>query len=189
MNYIVVGLGNPGAEYEKTRHNIGRRLVEGLSSDWKSDKKVAGQSAKVEFGGKKATLVLPDTFMNKSGASVRVLAPAKKADAEKFIVCHDDIDLPVGKIKISFNRGSAGHKGVESIRKVLGTDGFVRLRIGIAQVTPSGKIKKGQQAGEVVLKNFSTSEEKVLQKTLKQGREAIEEIVTAGHERAMNKFN
>lgn len=189
MNYVIVGLGNPGPEYEKTRHNIGRRLVEQFSDDWKKDKRLSALVSKTEIDGKKVTLVLPETFMNKSGASVKPLAPAKKADAQKIIVCHDDVDLPVGRMKISFDRGSAGHKGVESIKRALGTTGFVRLRIGIAQTTPSGAIKKNQEAGEMVLKNFSPTEEVVLKKSLKTAGEALEAIVVSGHERAMNKFN
>lgn len=188
MNYVIVGLGNPGDEYEKTRHNVGRRLVESMSDDWKNDKMLSALVSNTEIAGKKAKLVLPETFMNRSGSAVRPLAPVKKTEAKKIVVCHDDIDLPVGRLKISFDRGSAGHKGVESIKRALGTTGFVRLRIGIAPTTPSGKIKK-TEAGQVVLKNLTTNEEKKLSEVFKKGKEAIEAVVLLGHERAMNLFN
>ena len=134
MTYIFVGLGNPGEEYVGTRHNTGRMMIEffakEMKAEWKYDKKLNGQTAKVKIGKTSATLLLPDTFMNNSGKSVKpLLVPGvtwdkKKVEkaAEKLVVVYDDLDLPFGSSKISFNKSSGGHKGLESIIKALKTE-------------------------------------------------------------------
>src|ERR1700733_6443483 len=145
MSYIIVGLGNPGEEYAETRHNTGRMLVQLFGkmhdAEWKVDKKLSAQIAKVKIGKQTVTLVLPDTFMNNSGKSVKPLVTSIKS-AEKLLVIYDDLDLPFGSAKISFNKSSGGHKGLESIIKNIKTEKFARIRVGISPVTPSGKIKK-----------------------------------------------
>lgn len=171
--YIVVGLGNPGDEYVLTRHNAGRMAAEFMAP------KV---SAKV---------VTIDTFMNKSGNAVKKVIKSKKA-AKKLIVIHDDLDLPLGEIKISYNRGSGGHKGVESIIRALKTEAFIRIRIGISPVTLSGKLKKPQGDREVekhILGEFKRPGLEILKKVFKKVSEAVEVIVSEGYEKAMNKFN
>jgi PTH1 family peptidyl-tRNA hydrolase len=113
MSYIFVGLGNPGEEYKQTRHNTGRMLLEwfGKSHDaeWKLDKKLNANVTKIKLGSKPVTLVLPETFMNNSGKSVKPLVTSVKS-AEKMIVIYDDLDLPFGTNKISFNKSSGGHR-------------------------------------------------------------------------------
>ena len=145
MAYIFVGLGNPGEEYENTRHNTGRILLEwfgkSLDVEWKEDKKLNATVAKVKVGNTPVTLVLPESYMNNSGKSVKPLITSIKG-AEKMIVLYDDLDLPFGKSKISFNRSSGGHRGLESIIKNIKTEKFARVRVGISPVTPSGKMKK-----------------------------------------------
>jgi PTH1 family peptidyl-tRNA hydrolase len=146
MSYVLVGLGNPGPEYEKTRHNTGRIVLEIFRKkcdfpDWEPDKKLKALVSKGKLGKAEILLLEPETFMNNSGGSVKPLITSKKK-AESLVIIHDDLDLPIGSYKISFNRGSGGHKGVENIIKAIGTEGFVRVRVGISPVTPGGKLKK-----------------------------------------------
>ncbi|MEK7208704.1 MAG: aminoacyl-tRNA hydrolase [Patescibacteria group bacterium] len=172
----IFGLGNPGAAYENTRHNTGARLVTAL----------ADQKPK-----KKATLLLPMTFMNKSGEAVAKVIKSKKA-AENLVVVHDDLDLPLGKFKISFGRSSGGHRGVESIIKKLKTQNFIRLRVGIAPTTPSGKLKKpvGEKVVvDFILGKFKPAEELKLKKLTPKLIETLDAILIDGWPLAMNRFN
>jgi PTH1 family peptidyl-tRNA hydrolase len=173
--YIVVGLGNPGEEYTYTRHNAGR-----LAADFVSEKV---SNVKV---------IVPDTFMNHSGKAVMKVVKSKKA-AEKLIVIYDDLDLPLGTIKISYDRGAGGHNGLDSIITSLKTREFIRIRIGIAPVTPSGKAKKRPQGPEAlekfILGEFKKPELDVLKKVFKKAAEAVETIVEHGYTRAMTEFN
>lgn len=190
-NYIIVGLGNPGEEYVETRHNVGRMILDAFSKahdlkDWQLDPKLKALKTEAKVGKNKALLLKPETFMNKSGESVKSLIKSKKA-AEVLIVIHDDLDLPLGKIKISFNKSSGGHRGVESIMKVVKTEGFIRLRLGISGETASGKIKKPQGEEKVIdsiLGDFKKSEVDDLKKVIKKSVTALEMIITDGHEKA-----
>lgn len=195
MAYIFVGLGNPGDEYKETRHNTGRMLVEwfgkSLDAEWKLDKKLNATVAKVKVGKTPVTLVLPETFMNNSGKSVKPLITSVKS-AEKLVVIYDDLDLPFGTNKISFNKSSGGHKGLESIIKNIKTEKFARVRVGISPTTPSGKIKKpkGEEAvTKVILGKFKEEEIKDLKKLSKSVNEALEVFVSEGLEKAMTGFN
>ena len=156
MQYLIVGLGNPGEEYELTRHNTGRIVLSALHkkenlSPFKLDKKLKALVSEGKIGKDKIDVIFPETFMNKSGASVASLIKNKK-QAERLIVVHDDLDLPLGTMKISFNRGSGGHKGIESIIKAIKTEAFVRVRIGVSPKTSKGKAKKPK--GEEKIVNF-----------------------------------
>src|SRR6185437_15078568 len=136
MSIVIVGLGNPGNEYEKTRHNAGRLAVEQIAKkedfdDFELNKKAEALVTEGKIGKEKVTLVLPETLMNKSGKSVTALVKSIKA-AKNLVVIHDDLDLPLGTIKMVFARGSGGHKGVESIMRALRTEEFTRIRIGIS---------------------------------------------------------
>lgn len=195
MAHIIVGLGNPGQEYEKTRHNTGRMFVEWFGAlhdaEWKVDKKLNAHTAKIKIGSAAVTLVLPDTFMNKSGSAVAPLVTSAKA-AEKTMVIYDDLDLPFGASKISFNRSSGGHRGVESVIKSLKTEKFARVRIGISPTTPSGKIKKplGEEAvTKVIMGAFKPDEVTALKKLSKKVSAALETFITDGLEKAMTEFN
>lgn len=144
--FLIVGLGNPGKKYEHTRHNVGSMVLDALKG--------------VELPN--AILAKPQTFMNNSGKAIKSLYTKYKIQNTKYIiVVHDDIDIPLGKIKVSFGRGSAGHKGVESIIKELGTKNFTRVRIGIQPV--KGKPKNVET---FVLKNFTSKELPLLSKTI-----------------------
>jgi PTH1 family peptidyl-tRNA hydrolase len=175
--YIVVGLGNPGSEYEHTRHNTGRLALASMEDKLARNKKIK--------------FVHLDTFMNKSGVGVAKAVKSKKA-AEKLVVIYDDLDLPLGSMKISFDRGSGGHKGIESIAKALKTTAFIRIRIGISPTTPSGKLKKPHGEKDVerhILSDFKPKEMEVLKKVFKKAGEAMETIASESLERAMTEYN
>ena len=166
--YIVVGLGNPGEEYAKTRHNTGR-----MAADFVADK-VEG----IKF-------VVPDTYMNQSGRAV-AKAMAGKKSYKNLIVIYDDLDLPLGALKISYNRSSGGHRGLESVIKALKTEEFIRIRIGIS----AKKKPQGEKAVEKhILSEFKKPELEILKKVFKKVKETVETIVGDGKEVAMNRFN
>jgi len=176
---LVVGLGNPGKEYENTRHNTGRILV-GMIEKKLEDSKI-----------KSLKFLLPETFMNNSGRVVAPLVKNKK-DLKDLVVIYDDIDLPLGKIKISFNRSSGGHNGLGSIIKSLKSEEFLRIRIGISTATPSGKIRKpkGEKAIlNFLLGEFKKSELETIKKLSKKVAEIVETIFTEGKEKAMSLYN
>lgn len=199
MSYLIVGLGNPGEEYEKSRHNVGREFVVYLTeknklaefSEWKENKKTGTLETKGFFAGKSIKAILPDIYMNRSGTSVRNYIKSAK-EAEKMIVFHDDLDLPVGSFKISFGKGSGGHKGIESVQKVVKTKNYIRFRIGISPETPSGKLRKPKGDKDVVnfvLKKFSIKEEDLLKKIKPKVASALETILCEGLPKAMSVYN
>ena len=196
MQYIIVGLGNPGEEYANTRHNSGRMVVEQFRKkndfpEWTADKSLKALVSKGSWGKDKVILLMPDNFMNVSGKSVAPLIKNAK-DAERTIVVYDDLDLPLGSMKISFNRSSGGHKGVESIIKALKTRAFARLRIGVCPTTPSGKLRKpkGEEALlDFIVGEFKKPEMEVMKKVTKKGAEAIALILDEGREIATGKVN
>ena len=146
MALVIVGLGNPGKEYEKTRHNAGRMALELLAKtegadDFVLNKRTKALVANGTLGGKQATLVLPETMMNLSGRAVRAFVKTPAA-SKNLLVLHDDLDLPLGTIKMVAGRGSGGHKGVESIMRAITSKNFVRIRIGISAVGKRHQAKK-----------------------------------------------
>src|SRR3989338_3211111 len=153
---IIIGLGNPGKKYERTRHNAGFRAVNELARrlklEWKNNKKLKAGVAQ----GNGFVLIKPQTFMNESGATAAAALNRYKLPPEELTVIHDDLDISLGKYKISADSRSAGHKGVESIIGRLKTKNFRRIRIGIAPA-----LKKAP-AEEFVLKNFSAAEDKIV---------------------------
>jgi len=178
---LVVGLGNPGKEYENTRHNTGRIVVSLIQ------KKISAKGGPAS-GWK---FITPDTFMNKSGKAVASLVKSKK-DLENLVVIYDDIDLPLGKMKISFNKSSGGHRGLESIIKALKSQEFLRIRIGITPATPSGKLKKPHGEKPVInfiLGEFKKPELEILKKLSKKAAEAIEVFFAEGKDKAMSLYN
>ena len=194
--HIIIGLGNPGKEYENTRHNAGRLAVERLHAThefslWKAEKKPPMQVATGSIGGSKTTLVLPDTFMNKSGHAAAHYIRNKKG-AGNLIVLQDDLDLPFGKVKLSFGRNSGGHRGIDSVISSLKTKDFLRVRIGVSPKTPKGVAKKPigeEKVLKFLLGTFSSPEQIELKKVFKRVIEAIEAAVKDGHEFAMSNFN
>ena len=184
--FYIVGLGNPGEEYENTRHNTGALSVASFAKKNKLD-----FFETEKFGKAKVHLLLPKTFMNKSGTQLVKLITSKKK-AESLVVIYDDLDMPLGKIKISYGSGSGGHKGIESIARSIKTKDFIRIRIGIAPSTPSGKIKKiktEQKVIDFILNDFRKPELEKLKKVFKKVNEALETIIKDGRAKAMNEFN
>lgn len=194
--HTIVGLGNPGDEYENTRHNTGRTLVELAHekfrfSDWKTEKKPPMRWAKGAVADTKAVLVAPDTFMNNSGRAVAHFVKGKK-EAGNTIIVYDDLDLPLGVIKISHGRSSGGHRGVESVIKALKTRDFVRIRVGVSPKGAKGVPRKPSGEERVLkflLGKFSPAEKLQLKKVFARTLEALETIVTEGYQAGMTKFN
>lgn len=195
MQWIIAGLGNPGGEYSGTRHNTGRDFLMALSKkegagEWKDDKKLKSQVIKGELFGKKATLLLPETYMNNSGLSFKTLVGSKK-QAEQLVLLQDELDLPLGKVKISFGSSAGGHNGIASVQKALKTKDFIRIRIGISPATPSGKLKKPdvEKIVPFVLGKFKPIEEEKLKKARKLVMEALEDLLTDGREVATMRLH
>ena len=184
--YLIVGLGNPGREYRETRHNVGFMLLDRLTVKLNArftrlQSKALVASA--NYQERKIIFAKPQTFMNLSGQSVQGLMHFYKLPLENLLIAHDDLDLPVGTIRIRPDGRSAGQKGMTSTIERLGTDEFPRLRLGIGR--PPGQM----QAPDYVLQNFSDADMKVITDTLNQAVEAVLTFVTDGLDIAMNKFN
>lgn len=174
MSWILVGLGNPDTEYEGTRHNVGKDFVEALADKLPKKVKVAELNV----------------YMNNSGGPIKKLISSKKA-ASSLVVVHDELDLPLGKVKISFGSSAGGHNGVKSIEKALKTRDYVRVRVGISPSTASGKLRRpdAEKIVSFVLSKFKPAEQEKLKKVRKVVGEAIELIVTEGKDRAMTEIN
>ena len=192
MTFIIVGLGNPGKEYAKTRHNAGRMAVElfakkeGLAFEF--NKKANAEVAK----GDGMTLVLPETLMNNSGKAVMQFVKTPKAAAKQLLVLQDDLDLPIGVIKMVFGRGSGGHKGIESVNRAIKSNDYARIRIGISAAGKKNQAKKVSGEEKVVkhvIGKFKPTEEAALKKSLKKSVEALELFVSDGLEIAMQFAN
>ena len=190
MAWVIVGLGNPGEEYVGTRHNIGRDFVQSIFKKegidvWKADKKLRSLVSKGSFFGKPSIGVLPETFMNNSGGALKPLIDTKKK-LETLVVVHDDLDMPLGKVKLAYSSGSGGHRGVDSIQKALKSKDFVRIKIGISPSTASGKIRKpdSEVVGDFVIGKFKKGDDEKLKKIRKVVGEALELLVTEGREAA-----
>jgi len=193
---LIVGLGNPGKEYENTRHNSGRIILEKIAKandflDWKDDMKLKSLRSKGEINGEKAEFLLPNTFMNNSGnAVVQIIDDKKKL--KNLVVVYDDMDLPVGTLKISFNRSSGGHNGLESVIKKVKSREFIRIRIGVCPVTPTGKFKKPKGEDAVLkflLGTFKEDELKILKNQAKKVTEIIGILSNEGKDKAMSLYN
>lgn len=188
---LIIGLGNPGEKYENTRHNVGFLTVDGFQStvdgfeNWKINKKFNAEIAEGKIGGEKIILMKPQTFMNNSGQAVAAAAHFYKIKPADILVIHDDIDLPLGKIRIKKDGSSGGHRGVESIIVSLGSENFIKLKIGVAPETRP----KNFDAANFVLKKFSKAESKKLVEVIKKATDAADMILTDGVQNAMNKFN
>jgi len=196
MKYIV-GLGNPGDQYKDTRHNIGFMVLDKLSRElgphevtWEEDKKHEAVVAKVGD----ILLIKPIAYMNRSGIAVKGLLDYYKGNVADVWVIHDDLDLPIGKIRIRTGGASAGHKGVDSLITQLGSDAFVRFRLGIGRGRED--VKKGTDQNlkhsaviQFVLSRFTQSEAGLLKHMVKHGAEAVRMALTDGLDKAMNRFN
>jgi len=184
--YLIVGLGNPGAQYRHNRHNAGFMLVDrvaerlGVKFTRLESKALV---TKGEHQGRRVVLAKPHTFMNLSGQPVGALSRFYKVPVENLLVAYDDVDLPLGTVRIRPGGGSAGQKGMASIIERLGTQEFPRLRLGIGR--PPGRM----EAADYVLQDFSAGEQELLKLTLDRAAEAALVFVAEGLEAAMNQYN
>jgi PTH1 family peptidyl-tRNA hydrolase len=174
MSPVVVGLGNPGRSYERTRHNVGFLVVDELArrhgGSWRSKKKA--EAAPIGFGLKNGTLLKPTTYMNNSGTALAGYKP------DQLVVVHDDLDLPEGDVRVKFGGGAGGHNGLRSTIQHLGND-FVRVRIGIGRPPP------GMTVTDYVLGRMDS----VIKEAVPQAADAVEAVIESGPEAAMNRFN
>ncbi|MFQ5574877.1 MAG: aminoacyl-tRNA hydrolase [Terriglobia bacterium] len=183
---IVVGLGNPGPEYEGTRHNLGFRVIDVLADqfdiavDRRLPRGVWGRGA---LGGTEVVLGRPSSFVNLSGASLLEMLGTFTSDAAELIVVHDDLDLGVGEIRVKRGGSGGGHRGIESIINRLGTDSFGRVRIGIGR--PPGR----QDPADFVLRRFGKHELEIVDEAVERAGDAVVAIVREGLPEAMNRFN
>jgi PTH1 family peptidyl-tRNA hydrolase len=193
--YYVVALGNPGEKYEHTRHNVGFLMMDyvikklDLSEPTKS-MAYSGRVTKGEIANQEMIFLYPETFMNHSGEAVKKLVPSDQVN--NLIVIYDDVDLPLGKIKISQGRGDGGHNGIKSIISSLGDKDFIRLRVGIAPVNNETGLPvrpQGDELANFVLKNFTTNELNKLDESREKLFNLLETIVRDGVVKAMNVGN
>lgn len=192
MTWLVVGLGNPGTQYAATRHNIGFWVVDVLArrsgERLARHKRAVASTAQVRIGGPgptgtPAVLVEPLSFMNDSGGPVKALMSFYDVAVEHLVVVHDELDLPLGRLRIKRGGGDNGHNGLRSIRSALGTGDFTRVRLGIGR--PPGR----QDPAEFVLKAFSSAERAEASVMAEEGADAVEELLTRGLAAAQNAFN
>ena len=182
--FLIVGLGNPGREYENTRHNIGFAAVDVLAEKYNIDvnrTKFKGEYGEGFINGNKVILLKPYTFMNLSGESVREAIDFYKLTEEEVLIIYDDISLEVGRLRIREKGSAGGHNGIKSIINHMGTDVFTRIKIGVG--APKGDLVNH------VLGRFSKEEVNILKQTLDAVTEATAEIIDNGAKEAMNKFN
>ncbi len=179
---LIVGLGNPKKKYQGTRHNIGQEIVKTFVKNFDFPKFKSNKKLKTELSKKQdLILALPTTFMNESGLAIKKIITNKHLSSTNLWVIHDDIDLPLGKIRISKARSAAGHKGVESIINELGTKNFIRFRIGIGP-------QKGMSE-KFVLKKFAKTERKTVNQVIDLTIQSISTALEKGIETAMNQYN
>lgn len=190
--YLIVGLGNPGQQYIGTRHNLGFSILDELRrklnlGEWITEEKFRAQIIKTS----RCILVRPLTYMNKSGLAVSILTAFFKIHPENVIVVHDELDLQLGKIKIRVGGSAAGHHGVESIIEALGTDKFLRFRVGIGNTQALlGEHKRASFGAEkFVMEPFTETEISKVKHMIKQAIKGLETILENGVEKAQNQFN
>ncbi len=185
--YIVVGLGNPGTRYQETRHNVGFKTIDILSGQLNIDiikKRFGGLTGEGSFEGSKIILLKPQTYMNLSGESVYDAAAWYKIPLSRIILVYDDVDLPVGKIRVKPNGGAGTHNGMRSVVGCMQSESIPRVRIGIG--APDNK---DFDLGDYVLGRFSIQEKPEIEKSLKNAAEAVKVIIKDGINAAMNRFN
>ena len=183
---LIVGLGNPGDKYAETRHNIGFRVAKHLAERAGITLKKSGYQGIYGVGrmaGEDVTILLPQTFMNKSGASVGSACKSLGVEPGDLIVVHDDIDLPFGVLKIKDGGGHGGQNGIRHIKEVLCTGEFIRVKVGI------GRPRENADVSDHVLSRFSAAERKSLENLLMGACEAVEKIIASSVQEAMNAYN
>lgn len=186
VDWLIVGLGNPGEEYEHTRHNAGFEVVSELAEEaqarfWKSE--CGARTARGRLAGNEALLAMPQSFMNTSGGPVSKLCREYAVPAEKLIIIHDELDIPAGTIRVKFGGGHAGHNGLRSLCDKLGTRDWFRVRIGIGR--PPGRMP----VAEYVLKRPRGEEEELFVQAIHEGAEAVVYLMEHGLAKTQGRFN
>jgi len=185
--HLIVGLGNPGAEYARARHNAGFALVEILAqhwrAEWTNERKFNVRLARAERNGVRVLLCQPQTFMNLSGEAVGAVVNFYQLSLTGLLVVVDDADLPLGEIRLRAGGGTGGHHGLESVGQHLGTDEFARLRLGI------GRADGAREITDHVLGRFDAAETAQMEKVLVRAADQVECWLAHGIEKAMNQFN
>lgn len=184
---LIVGLGNPGAKYQLTRHNIGFMVIDSLAhinraENFKKEHKAL--TAKIRVDGQIALLAKPQTYMNLSGESVQALMSYYNIDIDDVLVIHDEVELPYESVRFQKNRGHGGHNGIRNIHKILGSKEYKRLRLGVSR--PSNP---NMDVADFVLQNFSNDEMKTLPDFLSLCCESVEIYLTDGFEKAATRYN
>ena len=186
--YLIVGLGNPGAEYAGTRHNAGFMVVERLAARWRAkwalDDKFVSRLAKVERDGRRLMLGQPQTYMNQSGEAVGKLTKYFRIPLERLLAVVDDADLPLGEIRLRRQGSSGGHRGLKSIEQHLGSREYARLRVGIGRAPGAAR-----EITDHVLGRFTAEESTLLKKVLDRAADQIECWIKDGIAKAMSQFN
>jgi PTH1 family peptidyl-tRNA hydrolase len=183
---IIIGLGNPGKKYERTRHNAGFQAIDGIAEDLHaaiSQEKHNGLIGKTRIADMDVVLAKPQTYMNDSGRAVSAIVRDSYATVADLIVLHDELDLPLGTVRVKIGGGHGGHNGLRSIIEYLGSSDFVRVRIGIGRPAP------GLDPADYVLSPFLGEEKPVLADVLIKARDVVRAIIQEGPTRAMNLFN
>ncbi len=183
--YLIVGLGNPGERYVRNRHNVGFQCVDHLARTYGVDmhrKRFKAALGEGQIGSQRVVLAKPLTFMNESGQAVAPISHWFKIPPERILVIYDDLDLPMGKVRLRPNGSSGGHKGLASIIAELGTRNFNRLRIGI------GRPEQGDPV-DYVLSNFAKAQEPVIQEVCDQSAQIVLRFIEEGIQKAMNAYN
>ena len=184
--FVIAGLGNPGKEYEETRHNMGYKAIDVLSSNENIEvrrNKFHSLIGRGTIAGKKAVLVKPETYMNRSGIAVREAAMYFNVAPQNLIVIYDDIDLPAGSIRIRKAGGAGTHNGMKSVVQELGTKDFIRIRIGV------GAAESGEDLVDRVIGKVPEAEKKLLAKAAAEAADAVRDILASGPDIAMNRHN
>lgn len=197
MDYLLVGLGNPGSKYKNTRHNIGFDFIDWLAENWDAPQFQGSRhgqavTTKVTRDGNSVLLAKPDTFMNKSGLAVQSLVDYLDISTNHIMVVHDDVDLEIARLMFIFARSSGGHRGVQSIINQLGTKEFARLRIGITPTDEDGELVKQKVDGGVnpfVMSKFPEKEKKRITAIFNVAAAGIDRWLEEGVEAAMNVVN
>jgi len=185
--WLVAGLGNPPDEYAGTRHNVGAELVERLASDagtsLSRNRRAGCRTAEVRLGGAPVVLAVPESYMNVSGGPVQRAAGWYRVPIDRVVVCHDDLDLPLGELRLKRGGGSGGHNGLKDLDRALGTPGYLRVRIGVGRPPGDGA------AADHVLRPFAAAEREVVATVLTTAAAAVATLITDGLETAQNRHH
>ncbi len=179
---LIVGLGNPGPEYERTRHNIGFMVLDRLATEWRVNWERSAKWGALWAKAEQAILVKPMTYMNRSGAPLQAVSQFYKIAPEETLAVFDDLDLPLGRLRIRLEGGTGGHNGLDSIITTLGSDQIPRLRVGIGAAPEAGAV-------DYVLGRFFAEEQPLVDKTVARAAEAVKCSIDKGVVSAMNTFN